>query len=296
MKKLLNIVITIFLQAQTLLLFGAYLENVPTTVTQPDGTVLNLFATGDEYYNWLHDENGYTVVINPKTKYYCYAILENDELIASSNIVGKIVPQKIGLKPKINLPAAKMNEIKKKVYDYMHVNEAESNMNRTSLKSAPTKQSTFSKINNVAIFIRFADQTEFETAQYYYTSIFNGSSTGANSMRNYFKEASYGKLDINTTFYPISNGTTVLSYQDIYQSGYYMTTRESEIGYNEKDNDERTRREHALLCRAIDYVKSQIPSSLNIDSNNDNKVDNICFIIKGTTHSSILWPHKWSLR
>ena len=297
MKKTI-IIILIFLLTPTVIVFGAYLENVPITVTQPDGTILKLFATGDEYYNWMHDENGYTVVINPKTKYYCYAILKNDELVASSNVVGKTVPQKIGLKPKINLTVAKMNETKRKVYDYMHENETQkSNFKRAALKSAPTTQSSFSKINNIVIFIRFADQTEFETAQNYYTSIFNGTSTGVSSMRNYFKEASYGNLDINTTFYPVNNGTKVLSYQDIYESGYYMTTNESEIGYRADDFEERTKREHNLLCRAIDYVKSQIPTSLDIDNDNNGYVDNICFIVKGNTTawSTLLWPHKWQL-
>lgn len=297
MKKIIKAsIFFILLQIQTSFLFGAYLENVLTTVTQPDGTTLKLFATGDEYYNWLHDENGYTIVINPKTKYYCYAILKNDELVASSNIVGKVDPQKVGLKPKINLTATKTNEIKRKVYDYMHKHETDKlNLNRTSLKSAPSTQTSFNRINNIAIFIRFADQTEFETSKYYYTSIFNGSSTGVNSMRNYFKEASYGKLDINTTFYPISNSTTVLSYKDIYESGYYMTSEESEIGYS--NQAERTKREHELISRAINSVKSQIPTTLDIDNNKDGYVDNICFIIKGnkTAWSTLLWPHKWQL-
>jgi len=41
---------------------AAYLEKIPITVTQPDGEEVHCFATGDEYYNWVHDEKGFTLV------------------------------------------------------------------------------------------------------------------------------------------------------------------------------------------------------------------------------------------
>ena len=297
MEKIFKIVVVVLLQFHTSIMFGAYLENVPIEVKQPDGTVIKLYETGDEYYNWMHDENGYTVVINSKTKYYCYATLKNGELIASSNIVGKCNPQKIGLKHGINLSADKIGEIRKTAFDYMHGNDVENAVaNRTVLKATPKTQTPFRKINNIVVFIRFADQTEFETPKYYYSAIFNGSATGSNSMYNYFKEASYGNLEINSTFYPASTGTKILSYQDIYQSGYYMTTGESgEIGYS--SFAERIKRERELISRAINSVKSQIPTTLDIDNNNDEYVDNICFIVKGdkTGWNTLLWPHKYEL-
>ena len=288
MKKTI-IIILIFLLTPTVIVFGAYLENVPITVTQPDGTILNLFATGDEYYNWLHDENGYTVVINPKTKYYCYAILKKDELVASYGIVGKANPLKMGLKPKINISAAKIDEIQKVAYDLMNEREQENSSNR-AMKASNKK--SFEKINNIVIFIRFADQTEFATPKSYYTSMFNSTSEGANSMRNYFMEASYGKLDINTTFYPTSNGNNVFSYKDTFESGYYWPIDICPIGYNGKT--EKKRREDSLIIRAINSVKSQIPATLDIDNNNDGYVDNVCFIIKGniSVGYGLLWPHK----
>ena len=42
--------------------YAAYLKNVPTVVKNPDGTEIRCFATGDEYFNYLHDANGYTTV------------------------------------------------------------------------------------------------------------------------------------------------------------------------------------------------------------------------------------------
>ena len=42
--------------------FGAYLENLPVTLVQPNGGSFNCFATGDEFYARLHDENDYTII------------------------------------------------------------------------------------------------------------------------------------------------------------------------------------------------------------------------------------------
>lgn len=43
-----------------------YIENMHVRITQPNGEIINCFASGDEFYNWLHDANGFTIVKNPK--------------------------------------------------------------------------------------------------------------------------------------------------------------------------------------------------------------------------------------
>ena len=52
---------------------AAYLRNIPMTVTQPDGTILQCFASGDEFFNYLHDADGFTIIQHPQTGYYVYA-------------------------------------------------------------------------------------------------------------------------------------------------------------------------------------------------------------------------------
>lgn len=293
MGRSIKIIVVLLLQFQATTMLGAYLENVPIEVKQPDGTAIQLYATGDEYYNWTHDELGFTVVINPKTKYYCYATLKNGELIASSGIVGKCNPKKMGLKPGISLPADKIDEIQKAAYDYKQENDGENTMyNGAALKTVPKTRSSFQEINNIVIYVRFADQTEFTKSIYYYPDRFNNSATGVNSVYNYFKEASYNNLEVNSTFYPISNGSTIVSYQDIHESGYYMPINSCPIGYN--GQTEKQSREDSLIIRAINGVKSQIPATLDIDNNNDSFVDNVCLIIRGNLTASygLLWPHK----
>lgn len=287
MRTLLKTTFLIFGLFYSLISLGAYLTNVPVTIKQPDGKELNIYATGDEFHNWLHDKNGFTIIQNPKTGYYCYAILNNEEIIASKYIVGETDPQIVGLKPNINISPdkilAKRNEFllntPKKIVTSKSVV-------KSTLKSTQT-------LNNIVVYIRFADQTEFPANQATYTSMFNNTSTGANSVRNYFKEATYDDLDISTTFYPTNNGTTIISYQDNHIRDYYVPhSAANDSGYTSQSS-----REHALLQNAISFVESQIPSSLNLDYDSDGYVDNICFIVRGgtTAWNTLLWPHRWSL-
>ena len=51
---------------------AAPLKNVEVRLTQPDGQVIHCFASGDEFYNYLHDAKGYTIV-QGEGGYYVYA-------------------------------------------------------------------------------------------------------------------------------------------------------------------------------------------------------------------------------
>lgn len=68
MKKLstflFGILIIFSLQLQ-----AAYLENIPKTITHPDGKVIQCFASGDEFHNWLHDKDNYTIIQSQKDGY-----------------------------------------------------------------------------------------------------------------------------------------------------------------------------------------------------------------------------------
>ena len=78
MKRIIVFLITCFCIANT---YAAYLRNIPVTVTQPDGTVLQCFASGDEYFNYLHDADGFTIMRHPKTGYFVYAEKQDGKLV-----------------------------------------------------------------------------------------------------------------------------------------------------------------------------------------------------------------------
>lgn len=272
--------------------YGAYLTDIPITVYQPDGMELQIYASGDEYYNWLHDKNGYTIVINTEG-YYVYAQLDekNDKLYASCYIVGKSVPQNIGIKPCLNISSTNIMSLRSQQLE-CDTELSTKNSNSKNISSYPT----IGGLNNIVIYIRFADQTEFTDSQVKYTNLFNNDTVGRNSLFNYFKETSYNQLFVTSTFYPLNNGSTILSYQDIHTSAYYSPqTISIDSGYT--NDSEKAIRKADLLVRAINYVKNDIPATLNIDSNNDGDVDNISFIIRGSSNgwADLLWPHMGEL-
>lgn len=275
---------------------ASYLKNVPQKLVQPNGVVVNCYATGDEFYHWMHDEDGFTIVQNPETGYFCYAILSGDKLIASPYIVGDMAPSSVGLKPWINISSKTMGEMRDQ-----YLNQARAySMQKTGRYSGPVKVQSKGSINNVVVYIRFAGESEYTASQSSIGDLFNSKTEGYLSMHNYYDEVSYGTLNIETHFLPSNNGTQIISYQDSHTRNYFQeyNATTNPIGYVPDDNNtERTAREHTLLQSAINSVANQLDPSINIDNDGDGYVDNVCFIAQGApgAWSSLLWPHKWQL-
>ena len=81
----------------SLSIVSAPLKNVNVTLTQPNGEVIHCFASGDEYYNYLHDANGFTIV-QDESGYYVYATKDTEgKVIPTSYIVNSVDPATVGL-------------------------------------------------------------------------------------------------------------------------------------------------------------------------------------------------------
>ena len=266
---------------------AAYLRNIPMTVNQPDGTILQCFASGDEFFNYLHDSNGYTIIQHPQTGYYVYAEKRDGKLVATNYIAGVHDPASKGLKPYALISPEEWTA-RRLAWEVPEVHS----QHRDYIPNHGT-------LNNISIFIRFSDDEELTNTFSSIDNMFNDVSENAISMRSYFRAASYGSIEIPTTFYPGHDGETIISYQDSYPRNYFQPYNASTNTNGYQDDDERTEREFSLLERAVNYINSNypVPTSLNIDYDNDGMVDNVCFIVKGEVGawSSLLWPHKWSL-
>ena len=257
------------------------------TLAQPDGAILHCFASGDEYFNYLHDSNGYTIMQHPVTGYYVYVDKQDGKLVATDYIVDKHDPASKHLKP-YNLISPGEWQKRRKSWEAPEM-----------CPKNPDFNPNHGTLNNIAIFICFADDNNFTNTYSSIDNMFNDETEGAVSMISYFRSVSYGAIEIPTHFYPGHNRETIISYQDIYPKNYFQpynaTTNPN--GYN--GNDERRLREFGLLQRAVEYVNTNypIPANLDIDYDNDGFVDNVCFIVKGDVGawSSLLWPHHWSL-
>ena len=91
----------------------------------------------------------------------------------------------------------------------------------TTLQAAEKNKGEFS---NLVVFLRFADEgdTIFEKPISHYEKMFNDSAEDANSVYNYFKEASYNQLFWSSIFYPAADSEgKIISYQARNPRGYY---------------------------------------------------------------------------
>jgi len=270
----------------TLNLYGAPLKNIPMVVVQQNGDTLYCYASGDEFFNYLHDAEGYTIIQNDEGN-YMYAMYDGNKIVPSQFMAGTVNPAVVGLSPRVLISNEEYQERREQWHRY-------ENISRT--KTPNRNQGT---INNLVVFIRFSDQTEITRPFSWFDNMFNNETPGYNSMKNYFQTASYGRLNIPSTFYPLPDENQVLSYQDIYPRSYYMPFHpvSNPDGYDVDDFWERVEREHDLLRRAVEHIAASVPAGLNIDYDGDGYVDNICFVVRGgaTAWATLLWPHKWSL-
>ena len=264
--------------------YAAYFENVPQTRVQPNGDTLHCFATGDEYFHRLHDADGYTIVLDPATGYYVYADKVSDELVPTTYVAGRTNPAEVGLTPGLSISAQQW-----------YARRARWNEPARERATARDGEYNHGHINNVVIFIRFADDDDFTNSFYDVNRMFNDSTVGYSSMNNYFKAATYNQLTITSSFYPVPEGNTILSYQDIYERSYFEPY--SSANPNGYGDGEQADREHQLLARAVEAVADQIPEDLDIDYDDDGYVDNVVFVVRGNVGNwnDLLWPHRWSL-
>ncbi len=262
---------------------------LPVVRVQPNGDTLHCYVSGDEFFHRLHDREGYTIVQNPETGEYVYATLREGLLRPTGYVPGSVNPASVGLSPNLTPSVQELQRL----HSLWEVPE------KYRPAAPKTSGANHGLLNNIVIFIRFADDTAFSTASFSsIDSKFNDSTAGASSMYNYFKKTSYNKLHILTHYYPAPSGSTVLSYQDVHARNYFRPySATNTLGY--VSDSDRTAREFDLLENAVNWVNSNTPVStaLNLDVDDDGLVDNVCFVVSGTYTgwSDLLWPHKWSL-
>ena len=239
MKKNLLLFIAIVFGALQCAL-AAPLKNMEVRLTQPDGQVINCFASGDEFYNYLHDANGFTIV-KGDDGFYCYAIHDNQgQVVASSYRVGSVDPASVGLQPNVRISEAEYHQRRQEFEQYI----------RPVQRPKGNRELNHGRYNNLVVFIRFAGDTYHNSAFSNVDEMFNASDYHSVSLHNYYHHISYNQLDLRSYFYPEPDGQTILSYEDIHPKQYYQPYDPSTnpIGY--QDN-ERAEREFSLLERAI---------------------------------------------
>ena len=275
--KRITLILLIMVSA-TITLRAAWLDYVPQKITQPDGAVINCFASGDEFYHWLHDQEGYTIVLNPVDGGFYYGIQRGEKVVPSNFLAGSVNPAGLGIEKWIKISSRLYQE-----------RRAQFQTPLKSLKDAPTTGT----VNNLSVYISFADDSVFGRNRGWFLNRYSGEDTV--SLKDYFHEVSYERLFLNTFHLPNSPDTIHITYVDTFPRRYFLLqSATNPDGY--PDGTQGTR-EHALLERALKSIEAQLPAGVNFDANDDGRIDNVCFVMQGAAAgwSDLLWPHRWAL-
>lgn len=141
---------------------------------------------------------------------------------------------------------------------------------------------------NIVCFVKFADQKDnsWEHDFAYYDQLFNSTNDGAISVRNYFSDMSYGKMDWQSTI-------ITTEYVDSHNSGYFKPKSDTNPeGYTSLELMLDTRFK-TLVKNMCAYLSPLLPTNIQTDLNGDGIVDNVVMIINGNSDisaSRMLWP------
>ncbi len=153
----LSVWLVFLLSVLTTGLYAAWFDALPTTVDNADGTEISCFISGDEYFNWLHDADGFTIIAGEDGNYY-YAEQSGETIAASAHRVGQVDPESLGLTPWLKIPK----------HEYLGKRDKYWEGTDRSVRAPHT-----GTLNNLVVYIRFSDQTEFTVPRSVYDSRFN---------------------------------------------------------------------------------------------------------------------------
>jgi len=292
------------------------LLNVPVTIEQPDGTTLNAFVSGDEFFNYLHDDEGRIIVQHPETGFWVYAALDtNGELNASSRVAvnsGRFYDtdnRARGIQPissygitttdidfvinahlvrDMDMPTMNM-ATNIAPHGAQQINPAGFGMVRANPISGV--------MENIVILIAFACDHNPAISPVLYNTVQSRFNGHQGSLRSYMYAASGGALTLNSTLVGVDNNTAIM-YQDIMPRGYFMPFNEvtNPIGF--VTNAQENSRGQALLARAVNAIDgSTLLDGKVLDTLIPGRVDSVTFILTGQpgAWASFLWPHSWAL-
>ncbi len=237
------------------------------------GQTAYYYESGNEYYSYAHDGDGYLLVKDEDKGTLDYAVNEGGKPV-SSGVSYASSPTDVSKVAKMQIGEMDLGAIEGEGLDGM-----------TIIDTAPVLASgtDYVSIVNLTIFISFKGET-FNPSQEL-VSMFNGSNV---SLKDYYQSISNDRVNINSQI-AYNTDNTVYVYQDSERRDYYNTNGSS-----------RWARESALITNAIKGAREHfnIGSGVNLDVNGDGYIDSVSVIVHGkssSTWGSLLWPHSVSL-
>lgn len=271
-----------------LLLCSVYLFAVPACpdsiqVTQSDGTKLWTCVHGDEYYNWRSTTDG-KVILRDEQKYYRYAVVEGDSLVPSKIMVHNLQNRTAEEKAFINNNAEIVHKFvmaEQQVALLRKKAEVEI-YEPTPITTQTVLVGKYKKI--LTILMEFKDRPFTKTVADFdnLMNLESGTIEGnVCSVRKFFEEDSYGRLDVSSV--------VVGPFMANFKSSYY-----------EKGKNDNTQTTRELVREAIHRASESGVDFSQLDGDGDGYVDCVHIVFAGHgmgdgSEDGLIWEHQSSL-
>lgn len=244
---------------------------------QSDGTTAQIRLRGDEFLHWHEDNEGYSVVQDASSRDWYYATLSADgsALVPSSTRVGAVTRAHPSVKHLLPSPAVQNAKAAKAARMLAQTERA------SSLQTTGT-------VKQLVILVQFQDLKLTKTKAQF-EALFNqiGYTGEGNrgSVRDFYREVSYGKLDVQS----VVVGPVTLSHP----AAYY--------GANNLDGDDQNGSELAADALAALVSQTGFSDWAQFDQDGDGWFDELDIIHAGWGEEagadpSNLWSCRWTWR
>lgn len=266
--------------------------DVLTTIKEPDGKETDVYCSGDQYFNYMHDGEGNILMLDD----FGYLVFAKDDG------TGRPVASSLSATREATVADLLLNSSPKMQYedidfennpDLLTAYPTNDGINVLDLpeNSAPEAVS----VNNYIIFILFSGESisNYPTSS---SDIVDSLNSEDNSLKSYYYDVSSGLLTVNSV--APESAEQIVVYQDSHIRKYYEPYSSFTNPYGYYGDSQRGAREAVLLTNAVNYVNSYLTGT-DPDVDNDGMVDSVTFVIYGTYKSTswntLLWPHSWAL-
>lgn len=286
---------------------GAELPDVSYFSTErfqePDGTVASVFASGDQYYNYLHDAKG-RILVPDGEGYLRYAESIDGKPAATATRwnADKRSVLKTNTMVAADLDFEKHPELRNEfgamgaATDVSNLDGGTQNAFRTGSEADASADDSVEipKIVNSVVFLRFPDESERIVTEGVLQTLSNVDGQHM-TLNDYFRSVSSETFGFYNVLPYLEDGS-IFVYTAPNPISYYRNVASSGLT--------RQREEGKLLGGALAATKPYLEkgiadSGLKTDADGDGSVDSVTFLVLSDEPGSnawntLLWPHQWS--
>lgn len=255
----------------------------PVTVSQPDGTMLTLLGHGDEFYNYITTQDGYSLFKN-EAGYYVYAVERAGTLMASDMVAHEP-------KGRSAQEVQFLQDVNKRLVDHAAIAKARK---AKSAQFTPQQRisNNYKNFRGLVILINYTD-VQFSRSDVldFYMHMFNDKGYKGYTNED-GTENPYGICTGSVHDYYYDNSNGIFAPQFGVEGPYQVDYKSTEGRNNYRKIFEAA--VQAAVNDGVDFSK--------YDCDNNGEVDMVYFLVAGHgsnvtgNNSNLLWPHMSSLQ